>query len=270
MNTDAVTAPMRIVVVATPQEDPRRVLSVARGFQEHSCFKAAIAGCIARSSIETFTPFPGMATGIGRPMAAKRDPNAMHERCEQIAKALAALPEKERLPLTCAEGSFYQVAAALSTAFDLVVVPRAFEFPDVLGLWFPDFDTHLALLGPAPTLFCATPSNWQSIVIVQTGDQACWWAMEILTRMRNQLDTTLHQWFPSKLNKLKPQLSGDQDLMRLFSRDAVPQLDISAIPEQQQVDICLVVSAAVVRSVFRFCRVRRILRGWQGSCLVWP
>ncbi|MFQ6043008.1 MAG: hypothetical protein ACE5PV_19315, partial [Candidatus Poribacteria bacterium] len=52
--------------------------------------------------------------------------------------------------------------------------------------------------------------------------------------------------------------------------EIIGPLDAAAIPPDQQADICLVVPASVVRSVFRFRKVRRILRRWQGDCLVWP
>jgi hypothetical protein len=203
----------------------------------------------------------GPMTGAGATLPTERKRDETQERCDKIAKALIALPEDERPEVGYIEGSSYQIAAALSSAFDLVMVPHSVRLPNMLELWFPDLDTRLALLTPIPTLFCLGPMNWQSIIIVQTGDRASWWAAQILSRMSSKLDTPVHQWFPGKLDVMEPQPSG---------ADGIYELDAATIPADQQPDSCLVMPVRVARSVFRFRKVRRVLYRWQGSCLVWP
>ena len=266
MNTNGVTAPIRTAVVTTPEEDSSRVVSVALDLQRHSHFRVAIVGCVVTSSIGTFVPLPGVWPGTDRAVVEYREKEAMQKRSREICEMLAVLPADSRPEFNVLDGTYYQIASALSTAFGLVVVPHRLEFPDVFGRLFRNLDTCLAVLGPAPTLFCAPSLTWQGIAIAQTGDQACWWATQILTHISNRLKIPLHQWFP---NGAKGQISDAQSSGRHLSSNAIPELDIAAMPEELQADMCLVVSAAVVNSVFRLQRVRRIVRGWQGSHLVW-
>lgn len=273
MNTNLAIQPIRAVVVAEPPNNLAQVIHVALTLHRHDYFEVTVVGCAGISGFGILPAVPAMMGGptpnIGAEMAIERNRNATQKLCDEISKVLEALPEDDIPRVDYIEGSFRQIAATLSSTFDLLVVPRPLELPYILGFWYPDFDTRLALSKPAPTLFCVSPLDWHSIIIVRTGDQSSWWATQILSRISPRLDTPVYQWFPRKLDRSQ-QPSRLKAPILLPVPEIIGPLDAAAIPPDKQANICLVVPASVVRSVFRFRKVRRILRRWKGDCLVWP
>ncbi|MFQ6041214.1 MAG: hypothetical protein ACE5PV_10195, partial [Candidatus Poribacteria bacterium] len=212
MNTNIAIQPIRAVVLAEPPNNLAQVIHVALTLHRHDYFEVTVVGCVGISGFGILPAVPAMMGGptpnIGAEMAIERNRNATQKLCDKISRALEALPENDIPRVGYIEGSFRQIAATLSSTFDLIVLPRPLEPPNMLGCWYPDFDTRLALSKPAPTLFCVRPLDWHSIIIVRTGDQSSWWATQILSRMSIRLDTPVYQWFQRKIggSQLPPSL----------------------------------------------------------------
>jgi hypothetical protein len=263
--------PIQAVVVATPTNNITQVIHVALTLHHHDCFEVTIVGCAGILGFGTFLAVPPIVGGpvpnFGSELLLKRRRTAIKKHCDEITKALETLDEKPKLDYI--EGSFHQITTTLSSTFDLVIAPYPIEIPSTLGFCYPDFDTKLVLSKPAPTLFCVNPLDWQSIIIVQTDDPASWWATQILSRINSSLNIPVYQWFPRRRNGMTPRIPHSTPM--LFSiPEFIGPLDAAAVPAEQQAEICLVVPASVIRSIFRFRQLRRILRRWQGDCLVWP
>jgi len=265
---------IRAVVVATSPDDPAQIIRAALTLHRHDCFEAAIVGCAPRSVVEALPSIPATAGGLmsgiaaGRRIERRRD--TTQRLYEKTAEGLAAIPEAERPELAYIEGAYLEIVATLSATFDLMVVPHPIEVPTFRGLCFPNFVTCLGLSKPAPTLFAVEPSGWHRIIVAQIEGYESWWATQILSRMSGPLDLSVSPWFPEGLAHKESQPFGAKNPLLFSSSDGIHHLDIAAIPTDQQPNICLVIPASVIRSVFRFRKVRRVLRRWQGSCLVWP
>jgi hypothetical protein len=262
---------IRTAVAATTLDNRAQVIQIALTLQRHSCFEVTVVGCAGISGFGTFLAVPPIVGGpvpnFGSEVLLKRRRAAIKKYCDEISTALKTLDEKPQIDYI--EGSFHQIATTLSSTFDLVVAPHTIEIPSMLGFCYPDFDTKLVLSKPAPTLFCVNPLEWQSIIIVRTNDPASWWATQILSRMSDQLNVPVYQWFPRRRNGMTPRIPRSTPIL-LSVPEIIGPLDAASILPDQQADICLVIPGSVVRSIFRFRKVRRILRRWQGDCLVWP
>jgi hypothetical protein len=263
---------VRAVVVAVPPDDPAHVVQMALALHRHECFEVSIIGCAPRSSIEALASAPaiagGLVSGMGVCRFIDREREATQQLYGKVAEVLGTIPEDDRPQLDYMEGAYLEIITRLSTTFDLVVVPHPMEVPDILGLWFPSFDTCLALSKPNPTLFSIELSGPQRIIIAQIRSHEAWWATQILRRIRGLLDVSVHRWLA--VHHMESRRPNAKEPWLFPGCDDIHPLDVATIPVGQQRAICLVVPARVVGSVFRFREVRRMLRRWQGSCLVWP
>ncbi len=268
MNTNI--SPIKAVVVAVPWDGPTRVADVVFALHNYASLEISVTGCAARSSWEFLPTVPLPAVGVGSATSINHSRDIIEKRFGKVAKALdETFPEGEEPKLGYVEGLSSKIAVTLSSIFDLVVVPHPLELPNMFRLWFPNFDTWLALSKPAPTLFCRKPPTWKNVIVCRIRDSASWWATQILSRIGGRLGISVYQWFPYKSDTSELLSSINQRPVQFPKSNGISQLDVAAIPGDQQPDICLVVSANVVRSIFRYRKVRRVLSQWRGSCLVW-
>jgi len=128
----------------------------------------------------------------------------------------------------------------------------------------------MAAARPAPTLFCTSVSNWQYIIVVDPEDKASWWASQILARLGPGSDLAVRNWMPPQ-NKGRPSHSPDlHEWQPQSTASSLDRMDPTVMPADQQASACLVVPAKALRAILRFRTTRRVLRRWQGSCLVLP
>jgi len=263
MNDIAVPEQFRTCVIASVRDAPEHVAGLAVALQRHLSLRVTVVVYTPRLLLAPFPRFVGPAggLGVGAAIAEDREAEGAQEQLHNIEQAMQlAFPENQKTDVTCATGSPYRLAARLCEAFDLLVMPHRLGAVGVLRLWFADFDLAAALARPAPTLFCKEPPSWGRIIITQTADEPSWWASRILPFIGMRLNIPVNQWRPVKGR------SGDAPLAPSSHLEPIAP---AHLPEADQRRSCLVVSSRVIRRIRRFRAVHRLLRRWQGSCLVW-
>lgn len=269
MNMSPSIPPIRIVVVSEHEQERQQAIDVAVSLSSHPYFEVAIVACATRSSWVMGSPvlggLPAMNIDTGVTLQQVRD-ETKHG-CAEIIKSLnKALPKNEGPDVGYIEGSTYRIAAKLSSCFDLVVMPRGYA----AEFYLSGFDLQMATSRYAPTLFCADPSKWQSLIVTRLDNTSCWWAAQFAARISTVFGLSVHTWVPYVLSEPPSQSRDSDEWEQLATADRLEQLDVGTMPEAEQATTCLLVPAEAVRARFRYRKIRRILRDWRGSCLVWP
>ncbi len=263
---------IKAALLTMPPDEPAHIADIAMMLQGKTDFKTTILGCKPRAffSLRFRDPITGLSMpGFTAEQFIKYGRGKVQTHCRTIGEILGdVLSKNDRLQINYISGRLRRIAKTLESMFDLFIIPSSFRIPNFNQRVFGEIGLQLVRAKRFPVLFCSRPEKWQHIVIMEVDedkdyDEPC--TMNYLVKF---LGNTILKENPKDIPTMSIHSDNLTEQSSVLASFGI--LDASKMPPQQQADTILVVSAKIACSFLRHRKLKKILRNWAGSILVFP
>lgn len=263
---------IKAALLTMPPDEPANIADMALVLRDQTDFKITVVGCKSRSffSMRFHNSITGMPIpGFTAEQFIKYGRSRLQNHCRAILETLGdGLLEDDRIQINYISGRPHKIANTLDSKFDLFIIPHSYPFTNSDRHIFDKIGLQLVQAKRTPVLFCSSPEKWQCIAIMEVDSDRDYGEPCVMNYLIKFLGN-------SALEK-KPE---DIPTMSIHSGSPVKQsadiasfgiMDVSKMRPEQQTDTILVASTKITSSLFRYNKLKDILRNWSGSILVFP
>lgn len=262
---------IRAVIPVTSTDDPAKVAEIVIRLAKHADFDLEIVGCATLSLFD----FPVAGPAIGMPIpsfAVKQSIRRVRVEIQDICNEVISILDKDsstdiKLEVGYIDGPLNKIVPSLVSAFDVAIIPHRLKLAAKFRIRRPALDTLIMKSKKIPVLFCTDTSICWRIVAIQIDSGIDFQEEQILSRLASSLRVPIYQWFPKQsVESVPPPEAGEQKLAGI--PDSCELDDDSVFAGQN--GTLLAVPREAILSLFKFHKLRLLLRNWKGNFLVLP
>jgi len=259
-------------LLTMPPDEPAHIADLALMLHSQTDFKITIVGCNPRSffSLRFRDPIAGLSMpGFTAEQFIKYGRGKVQTHCRVIGEILGDVMSKnDRLQINYISGRPRKIANTLESMFDLIIIPRSYQLPNIGQRVFGEIGLQLVRAKRIPVLFCSAPEKWQHIVIMEADNDKDYGEPCTMNYLVKFLGNTILKEKPKDVPTMSIHSDNLTEQSSVLASFGI--LDASKMQPQQQADTILVVSTKIACSFFRYSKLKEILRNWAGSILVFP